>query len=96
MLTVEEIDEAIVEIENAKHHTVESCMKLAGLMIVRENLCERECEEENSTESEFMKAAIEHHDPWDVLKIIDKFMEEIKPVNPRLYNSVITKIKKGR
>lgn len=95
MPTEEELLDAIKECEN-KESSYENCKRLA----IFYNLYDRyygKKEKDVSTDfrDENFENAVKKCDYNHLIDVIDELMECIKILNPRLYNSVLNKLKEG-
>ena len=96
--------EAIAECQGERNPNANTCIKLAAYYTIRDNMYpqrptysfapERADPEvvETDGESEFMEA-VDGMPVSDLMPVIDEMMEIIKVTQPRLYNSVINKLK---
>ncbi len=107
MLDIREIDAAIVELER-REATFSGCAKLADLYTVRAHIIGQDTpyEQKYSTgkdpdiksrtdlygNSDFLKA-VSGKDALAAWSIMDELMDTLHIVNPRVYDSVIKKIK---
>ena len=104
MITEQDLQEAIAECEGQRNPNASTCIKLAAFYTIRDNMYpqrptysfapERAVPEVVVTdgESEFMEA-IDGMPVSDLMPVIDEVMEIIKVPQPRLYNSVMNKLK---
>lgn len=95
MLNIEEINKTILDLE--QHDTTYTvCEKLAWLYIVRDHLTNQQQKQpvplSVSGDSEFLQA-VDGKESTEVWSIIDDLMDTLKIVNPRVYESVLRKIK---
>lgn len=104
MITLHDLDEAIMECQGKKNPDANTCIMLAAFYTIKEHLYPiKEAEPElhgysydsgNVTytgDSEFAQA-IEGRSQTDVFAIMDELMETLKVINPRLYTSVMRKL----
>ena len=100
MVTLRELDTAIMECENAPS-SYQTCAKLATFYTVRDHL-QNETEPEYSYdepqgigdygESEFLQAIIGRSE-GEIFAIMDELMQAVLITNPRLYQGVMRQIK---
>lgn len=90
MPTKEELQQAIEQIE-AQDATLETCQKLAVYHYLYDR-CYNKIQSHYNSESEFMDA-VAGINIDDLLAIIDELMECVSVINPKLYNSVLEKIR---
>lgn len=100
MVTKKEIDCAIRECEDAPS-SYQNCAKLATFYTIRDHMYEDPVIEhsydapqlvDNYGDSEFLQS-IEGRDPAEMWQIMDELMEAVYVTNPRLYESVMRKVK---
>lgn len=98
MVTKKEIDRAIKECENAPS-SYQNCAKLATFYTIKDHMQEDVGHSYDSQpivdtygESEFMQS-IQGKNVADVWQVMDELMEAVYVTNPRLYDSVMRKIK---
>lgn len=105
MITKREIDGAIRECEDAPV-SYQNCERLATFYTIRDHLFEDDVAEAREIEyshnapqivddygdSEFMQA-IAGRDPAEMWSVMDELMEAVYVTNPRLYESVMRKLK---
>ncbi len=109
MIYKKDLDENIAELESARNHTPQMCARLANLYIIRDKLfgekpsadCgyslaaapvpELEPLDEYG-DSEFL-IAIQGKMPASAWKVVDELMDTLKAVNPRVYDSVMRKMR---
>lgn len=100
MITKREIDGAIRECEDAPV-SYQNCEKLATFYTIRDHLYEETPIEhpydvpqivDDYGDSEFMQA-IAGRDPAEMWSVMDELMEAVYVTNPRLYESVMRKLK---
>ena len=98
MPTREELLDAIAEIES-KESSYENCKKLVIFYNLYDryysNVPEKEKKVTNNFRDEDFKEAIQTCDYNHLLDVIDELMECIKILNPKLYSSVLDKLKEG-
>ena len=104
MITEKDLQEAIAECEGVRNPNANTCIKLAAFYTIRDNMYpqrptysfapERADPEVVVTngESEFMEA-VDGMPVSDLMTVMDEVMEIIKVTQPRLYNSVMNKLK---
>lgn len=95
MLNIEEINKTILDLE--QHDTTYAvCEKLSWLYIVRDHLTGQQQKQpvplSVSGDSEFL-AAVNGKESTAAWVIMDDLMDTLKIVNPRVYESVLRKIK---
>lgn len=102
MISLDEIERTILELESRRDTTFATCEKLATLYVVRDHLepSEKPISEEASVVSsggntEFM-AACDGLPTEEVLKVVNELMDAVQMVNPKAYRSVIDKLKSLR
>ena len=98
MPTKEELLDAIKEIES-KESSYENCKKLVIFhelydRYYAENDEEKEVIDNNFRDEDFEKA-VKTCDYNHLIDVIDELMECIKILNPKLYSSVLDKLKEG-
>lgn len=95
MISVEELDKTILELE-MRDTTFANCQKLADLYIVRAFQTGQQVVQSSpldvSGNSEFLQA-VENKDSVAVWEIIDDLMDTLKITAPKVYSSIIEKIK---
>ena len=93
MITKRELLEAIAECEE-EPPSFTSIKKLASLYTVYDHLCEKKPEEkpQTTTHSEFLQVA-EEKDRRAVLEVFDELMQSLKVIYPKVYESVMRKVR---
>lgn len=95
MISKEEIDRAILELEQ-KDTTFATCERLAWLYIVRDHITRQQTAQpiplSVNPDSEFLQA-VDGKDSVMVFGIIDDLMDTLQATAPRVYYSVMQKIK---
>lgn len=109
MITREDLQEAIAECQGVRHPNARTCIKLAAFLTIQEYMfgdnsdtplqgySETARSEKHSavgaiSNSEFSNA-IYGKDREEVLEVLDDFMKSVEYFNPKLYHSVIEKLK---
>lgn len=95
MLNIEEINKTILDLE--QHDTTYAvCEKLSWLYIVRDHLTGQQQKQpvplSVSGDSEFLQA-VDGKESTSVWSVMDDLMDTLKIVNPRVYESVLRKIR---
>ena len=95
MLNIEEINKTILDLE--QHDTTYAvCEKLSWLYIVRDHLTNQQQKQpvplSVSGDSEFLQA-VDGKESTAAWLVIDDLMDTLKIVNPRVYESVLRKIR---
>lgn len=93
MVSIDELNKTILDLETNRDTTYATCERLAWLYIVRDHLAQKKSREPLSIagESEFMKAV--NGKPGDaVWKIMEELMDAVKMLHPRMYESVLKKL----
>lgn len=95
MLNIEEINKTILDLE--QHDTTYAvCEKLSWLYIVRDHLTNQQQKHpvplSVSGDSEFLQS-VDGKESTAAWSIMDDLMDTLKIVNPRVYESVLRKIK---
>lgn len=104
MITLHDLDEAIMECQGERYPTANTCIKLAAFYTIRQHLFKPENEPDiqptekgysysggnivYTGDSDFAQA-IEGRDQFEVFGVIDELMETLKVINPRLYSGVM-------
>lgn len=98
MLDYEEISGEILKLESSRDTTYETIKRLAWLYTVRDHIYE------NSSSSQPIKLEVEGKteflnsvkgkDSVKIYNFIDKMVEEIKLLHPKMYRALIEKIQK--
>jgi len=101
VITVKDLDEAILECQGQRNPNAETCIKLAAYLTIKRELYGEPVMQSFSSEpaekitynsgTEFSKL-IEGQDINDILPIIDELMTTIQTINGRLYKAIIRKI----
>lgn len=108
MITEKDLQAAIAECKGVRNPTSSTCIKLAAFLTIYDHLYGEKPEEEMEDvprysfssgdrisyygESEFAQA-IDGKDTQKVLKVMEEMAEAIQVLHPKLYNSVINKLK---
>lgn len=105
MITEKDLQEAIAECNGVRNPNANTCIKLASYYTILEHMFGKEKENiptysfssgpsviEFIGEGEFAET-IRGMDPYDVWPIVNELMNTLQIVNPRLFNSVIRKLK---
>ena len=100
MITEKDLQEAIAECQGVRSPNANTCIKLAAFLIIQKELYGAEERpvysyapaEEYDSGTEFSTAArgLSH---MQIMGVIDELMTALQVVNPRLYDSVIRKLK---
>lgn len=95
MLNIEEINKTILDLE--QHDTTYAvCEKLSWLYIVRDHLTGQQQKQpvplSVSGDSEFLQA-VDGKESTSAWSVMDDLMDTLKTVNPRVYESVLRKIR---
>lgn len=111
MITDKELHEAIAECQGERNPNANTCLKLASYYTILDHIkADEKPPERNASgygysysggsenvyqsDTEFSQV-IENMDMYDVLEIMDELMTTLSVVNPRLYSSVMRKLKSG-
>lgn len=107
MITEKELHEAIAECQGTRNPDAKTCIKLASFYTILDHISKKEEEREQYavpvysyssgsekywSESEFGEA-IQKLDDYEVLEIMDELMSTLSIVEPRLYASVMRKLR---
>lgn len=105
MITERDLKEAIAECEGVPKPTANTCIKLAAFYTIQEHLFGKVEETAAqmpmtdysghsylNSQTEFAEA-VKGMDPESLMPIIDELMETLQIVQPRLYSSVLRKLK---
>lgn len=106
MLDMKELNEAIAELENARNHTPKMCASLADLYALRDhaqqnNHYERQYSQaaeprqdplDTYGDSEFL-LVVSGKNPAAAWAVVDDLMDNLRVVNPRVYDGVMRKLK---
>ena len=96
MITLEEVLEALEELEDAPHNW-DTTQKLAALLVLRDKLG-GDAEPRESlpvlppADSEFLRLALAK-DPAAVWRLMDEMMEAAAVLLPRMYDSVLRRLR---
>ena len=93
MISIDELNKTILDLETNRDTTYATCERLAWLYIVRDHLTQKMSKEPLALagESEFL-AAVNGKCGDAVWKIMDELAETVKMLHPRVYESVIRKL----
>lgn len=94
MPTKEELEQAIYNLENAEA-SYEVCLKLAVYHSIMDIYYKDSPRIKYTSDTEFMDAS-KDVGLDELFSIMDELMECLKLINPRLYNSVITKLTENK
>lgn len=101
MITLEDLQAAIAECEGVRNPTSSTCIKLAAFYTIKNELFGAPSYsyapppvETYQSDSEFSQA-IQGKDTNDVLKLMDELVTTLSVVNPRLYASVMRRLRGG-
>ena len=109
MITKFDLEEAIAQCQGVVNPNANTCIKLASFLTVYDHMYGNKTEETDdihqqsysfsngsvidiNSRSEFANE-INGKSTESVLKVVDELMETLQILNPRLYNSVIKKIR---
>lgn len=104
MITKEELLEGIAECQGQRNPNANTCYKLASFYTILDHMEEREDSGENIVRQTYSYASkyqsdtefgeiIKDLDTNEVLDVMDELMSTLSIVQPRLYASVIRKLK---
>lgn len=107
MITEQDLQEAIAECQGVRNPTMNTCIKLAALYTIQNQLFVKPEQPKAAeaasysysagneidyySDSEFWKKA-RYKDINDLIPVIDELMNTLSIVNPRLYDAVLQKI----
>lgn len=102
MIKLQDVSEAIAECEGVRHPNANTCLKLAALYTIRDNMQKDQPNEpvrysfapapsEYFSDTEFGRI-IRSKSTEEVLAVMDELMTTIKGMIPRLYDGVISKL----
>ena len=93
MISIDELNKTILDLETNRDTTYATCERLAWLYIVRDHLTQKMSKEPLTLagESEFL-AAVNGKCGDAVWKIMDELAETVKMLHPRVYESVLKKL----
>lgn len=95
MLSLDEIEKTILELES-KDTTFSVCERLAPLYIVRDHLRQYNGIPDQklnlNANSEFLQA-INGRNQEEVFRVMDDLMDAVQTLHPKMYDSVLDKIK---
>ena len=93
MISIDELNKTILDLETNRDTTYATCERLAWLYIVRDHLMQKMSKEPLALEgeSEFLMA-VNGKCGDAVWKIMDELAETVKMLHPRVYESVIRKL----
>ena len=93
MISIDELNKTILDLETNRDTTYATCERLAWLYIVRDHLTQKMSKEPLTLagESEFLMA-VNGKCGDAVWKIMDELMDAVKMLHPRVYESVIKKL----
>lgn len=103
MINEKELKEAIAECQGDRNPNANTCIKLASYYTILDHITEKteasgysypEYSYSNgySSDTEFSRITQEM-DSYEVMEVMDELMDTLMVVNPRLYASVIRKLK---
>lgn len=104
MITMEDLQEAIAECEGQRNPNANTCIKLAAFYTIQKHLFGEAAGSDASggysfaagpayeSETEF-GTVVSRMEPADVMSVMDELMSTLSVVNPRLYASVLRKLK---
>lgn len=94
MLSIEEVDRTILELEK-RDTTYATCERLAWLYIVHDHLTQRIVQENARAEemdgSPFLEAC-SGADIEEIIRVMNEHMEAVKLIYPKEYDAVVKKI----
>lgn len=102
MITKHDLQEAIAECEGQRDPNANTCIKLAAFYIIQQHMFPEQAQatsalaipstREAAGDSEFLQLAygIPEERAWEIM---DELMSTINVINPKLYNSIIRKLK---
>ena len=105
MITEKDLREAIAECRGVRNPNSNTCIKLAAYYTILDHITENKVGQRRyepvsysydssySSTSEFSNL-IHRKDKNDVLAVMDELMDALRVLNPKLYESVIKKLKK--
>ena len=93
MVSIDELNKTILDLETNRDTTYATCERLAWLYIVRDHLTQKKSKEPLALagESEFL-AAVNGKCGDAVWRIMDELAETVKMLHPRVCESVIKKL----
>lgn len=93
MISIDELNKTILDLETNRDTTYATCERLAWLYIVRDHLTQKMSKEPLTLagESEFL-TAVNGKCGDAVWGIMDELAETVKMLHPRVYESVIKKL----
>ena len=93
MVSIDELNKTILDLETNRDTTYATCERLAWLYIVRDHLMQKMNKEPLTLagESEFL-TAVNGKCGDAVWRIMDELAETVKMLHPRVYESVIRKL----
>lgn len=95
MISLDELNKTILDLETNRDTTYATCERLAWLYIVRDHINSKQSKEplnvSGSSSSEFLQA-VNGKSGEAVWNIMDELMSAIKTLHPRMYDSVLRKI----
>ena len=105
MITQQDLQAAIAECKGTRNPNSSTCIKLAAFLIIQEHLYGEKEEAETprysfssspditlDLDTDFARA-IDGKDYADVLPILDEMMQTVQVLHPKLYNSIIQKLR---
>lgn len=105
MIRPQDIEEAIAECQGERNPDARICRNLAAFYIIQDHMNKKEedaniieggysfaPEIEYHSDSEFYQA-VSRMNHSDIVALFDEVMETLQIVNPRLYNSIMRKLK---
>lgn len=104
MITEKDLQEAIAECQGQRNPNANTCIKLAAFLTIKKEMFPEEQEEQHysfatpietisyHSDSDFAQA-VQGKDQDEVFSVIDELMDAVKVLNPRLYDSVMRKLK---
>ena len=107
MIEAREVDAAIAELAAARNHTPQMCQRLANLLVIQNYLQQDNQRGESyssaaeppepiaavsAPDSEFLRA-VQGKPPAQVWEILDDLMDTLSAVSPKVYESVLRRIR---
>ena len=93
MISIDELNKTILDLETNRDTTYATCERLAWLYIVRDHLAQKKSKEPLTLagESEFL-TAVNGKCGDAVWSIMNELMDTVNVLHPRIYESVIKKL----
>ena len=103
MIKLQDVSEAIAECEGVRHPNANTCLKLAALYTIRENMTKEPTEPvrysyataptDYQSNTEFGRI-VQGKDSAEVLAVMDELMTTLQGMIPRLYDGVLSKLQR--